>query len=257
MSSARRISSVDDLEAERAGRCLNLAHLQHGVGIADIGHDRQPAKTGDNLAQEFEPLAGKIGLLDRQAGDVAARSRQTRDEAGADRVARRREHDRDDRCRLLCREDCGGSSRDNDIDLEPDELGRDLGEALGASLRPAILDRDGATLDPAEFAQPLHKSGDPWRHAIAGVPEPRNPMVGSFAGLLRARRERPRGRRAAEQRDELAALSFDHLVGAGEQCPARSRPSILAVLRLMTSSNLVACTTGRSAALAPLRMRPA
>ena len=36
-------------------------------------------------------------------------------------------------------------------------------------------------------------------------------------GLLRARRERPRRRRAAEQRDELAPLSFDHLVGAGEQ----------------------------------------
>ena len=37
----------DDLEAERAGRRLNLAHLQHGVGIADIGQDRQPAETGD------------------------------------------------------------------------------------------------------------------------------------------------------------------------------------------------------------------
>ena len=35
--------------------------------------------------------------------------------------------------------------------------------------------------------------------------------------LLRARRERPRRRRAAEQRDELAPPSFDHLVGAGEQ----------------------------------------
>ena len=34
--------------------------------------------------------------------------------------------------------------------------------------------------------------------------------------LLRARRKRPRCRRAAEQRDELAA-SFDHLVGAGKQ----------------------------------------
>ena len=32
-------------------------------------------------------------------------------------------------------------------------------------------------------------------------------------GLLRARRKRPRRRRAAEQRDELAPLSFDHLVG--------------------------------------------
>src|SRR6267378_5119289 len=34
------------------------------------------------------------------------------------------------------------------------------------------------------------------------------------------------------------------------------RPSALAVLRLMTSSNRVDCATGRSAGLAPLRMRP-
>jgi hypothetical protein len=34
------------------------------------------------------------------------------------------------------------------------------------------------------------------------------------------------------------------------------RPSILAVEALMTSSNLVDCATGRSAGLAPLRMRP-
>src|SRR5262245_18133926 len=35
------------------------------------------------------------------------------------------------------------------------------------------------------------------------------------------------------------------------------RPSSLAVARLMTSSNFDACITGRSAGLAPLRMRPA
>ena len=35
----------DDVEAERAGRRLRLIHLQHGAGIADIGHDRQPAQT--------------------------------------------------------------------------------------------------------------------------------------------------------------------------------------------------------------------
>ena len=34
------------------------------------------------------------------------------------------------------------------------------------------------------------------------------------------------------------------------------RPSILAVSTLMTSSNLLACTTGKSAGFAPLRMRP-
>jgi hypothetical protein len=30
-------------------------------------------KTGNNLAQEFEPLASKIGRLQRQAGDVATK----------------------------------------------------------------------------------------------------------------------------------------------------------------------------------------
>src|SRR5262249_57558666 len=35
-----------------------------------------------------------------------------------------------------------------------------------------------------------------------------------------------------------------------------SRPSALAVLRLITSSNLVDCWIGRSAGLSPLRIRP-
>jgi hypothetical protein len=47
---------------------------------------------------------------------------------------------------------------ENDIDLQPDELGRELGEAFAASLRPTILDRDGAAFYPAEFAQSLDKS---------------------------------------------------------------------------------------------------
>ena len=36
-----------------------------------------------------------------------------------------------------------------------------------------------------------------------------------------------------------------------------SMPSAFAVFRLITNSNLVDCTTGRSAGLAPLRIRPA
>src|SRR5262245_4680366 len=48
----------------------------------------------------------------------------------------------------------------NTCEVEPDELGRDFGEALAASLRPAILDRYGAALDPAKLAQPLDESGN-------------------------------------------------------------------------------------------------
>src|SRR5215831_12314372 len=55
----------DHRKAERAGRCLNLTHIQQGDRIASIGQNRKPAKSRDNLAQKFESFASKIGLLER------------------------------------------------------------------------------------------------------------------------------------------------------------------------------------------------
>src|SRR5262249_46218942 len=78
--------------------------------------------------------------------------------------------------------------------------------------------------------------------------------------LLRARRERPKQRRrrrhAAEERDELAPLHS--ITSSAEACRVRGtvRPSVFAVLRLMTSLNLVGCCTGSAAGFAPLRIRP-
>ena len=57
--------------------------------------------------------------------------------------------------------------------------------------------------------------------------------------LLRARRERPRRRRAAEQRDELAPFHSITSSARASSVGGTVRPSALAVLRLITSSNLV------------------
>jgi hypothetical protein len=85
---------------------------------------------------------------------------------------------------------CSGCIRDNDIDVKPDELGRDLDEALAAPLRRPILDRDGATLDPADFAQPLQQGSDPLaldrRSGWTQVSDGRH-----FRRLLRTRSDRP------------------------------------------------------------------
>ena len=146
--------------------------------------------------------------------------------------------------------------RDNDIDLEPDEFRCDLGISLAASFRPPILDRDVAALDPAEFAQSLHESGNPLALGRKRVAAPKNPMVGSFAGCCAPRRDRPR-RRAAEQRDELAPRN--HSITSSARASSGSgmtRPRALAVLRLTISSTLVVCWTGRSAGFSPLRTRP-
>src|SRR5262249_59296764 len=85
---------------------------------------------------------------------------QAGDEAGANRITHCRRDYWDYRGRLLC---CDGGWRspcDNGVDLELDEFGCDLCETLIAPLRPANLDRDGAVLDPAEFAQSAHKSSN-------------------------------------------------------------------------------------------------
>src|SRR5436190_19254127 len=65
--------------------------------------------------------------------------------------------------------------------------------------------------------------------------------------LLRARGERPYGRRATEQRYELAALhhSITSSASASNLSGALSYRAF-AVLRLITSSNFVGACTGRS-----------
>src|SRR5262245_14104999 len=85
-----------------------------------------------------------------------------------------------------------------------------------------------------------HKNTDP-PHAIT---------------LLRPRRGGPR--RAAEQRHELAASQArDHSITSSARASSvggTSRPSAVAVIRLMTRSYLVGCSTGRSVGLAPRKI---
>src|SRR5262249_15282258 len=72
--------------------------------------------------------------------------------------------------------------------------------------------------------------------------------------LLRACRERPCGRRAAEKRNELAPRHSITPSAATSSLSGTLRPSTLAVVRLMTRSNLVGCSTGMSAGFAPRRI---
>ena len=119
------------------------------------------------------------------------------DQAGANRITRNRKHDWDDRCRLLCCDDIWGCCGGDDINFESDQFGCDLRGALAASLRPAVLDRDGAALDPTELMQSLHERGDPFAggrtRALTHEPDGLQ-----FPRLLRPRRKRPCHRRAAE-----------------------------------------------------------
>src|SRR5262245_48483148 len=70
------------------------------------------------------------------------------------------------------------------------------------ALRPTVFDRHVPPLDIASVAQAMAERGGELR-VRAGRPTIEEPDH-RHRRLLRARRERPRGHRAAEQRDELA-----------------------------------------------------
>src|SRR5215472_1336249 len=105
-----------------------------------------------------------------------------------------------------------------------------------------------APFDITEVVHPAQEFLAEWivvRGSRPDVPDTRH-----LARLLPPRRERPRNR-AAEQRDEGAALhSITSSARASSVC-GTVRPSAFAVLRLMTSSYLVGACTGRSAGFSP------
>src|SRR5215469_10155080 len=156
--------------------------------------------------------------------------------------------------RLLGGKSAWRARRHDDIRLDANQLGRQICEAIVVPLRPSILDGDVLALDVAEFTELLTECVEDlalqgWRGG-AEVTDPR-----SHSRLLRARRERPRGCRPAEQCDELAALHSITSSAVASSVVGIVRPSAFAVLRLMASSNLLGSWIGSSPGLLPLRMR--
>src|SRR5262249_34924034 len=115
---------------------------------------------------------------------------------------------------------------------------------IGITSRPAIVGAEVTAVGPAQSLQSLAERGQvPTTFRIIRTPHQHRDLPHPLA-LLRARRERPRRRSAAEQRDELAPPYLrGHSMTSSASASSLSgiwRPSALAVLRLMISSNLVA-----------------
>src|SRR5262249_46669608 len=138
--------------------------------------------------------------------------------------------------------------------LTAHQIGCEVGQSVGLVLRPAILDRHILALDVAGFTKALAECGQ-----ISCTIDRRRAAEDPDAGhrrLLRARCERPRRGRAADERDELPPLHSITSSARASSVGGTSRPSSLAVWMLVMNSNLAAWITGISAGFSPLRMRP-
>src|SRR6516225_8482317 len=166
-------------------------------------------------------------------------------------VARNRKDSTPRRAGRLLR--CGISIRLTSV-VGQESVSANLG---GIDRGPAGLNPHVLPDAPARLLQPLQErpeAGLPYRIVCGCGHE--HPDAPHAIGLLRPRRERPRCYRAAEQRDELAPRHSITSSAMESTSPGMVRPSALAVLRLITNANLVACITGRSPGLAPLSTRP-
>src|SRR5262249_11805469 len=123
---------------------------------------------------------------------------------------------------------------------------------------PALVELDVHAFRPSQSLQLLLQRLDAGLHLrIARAVGHQHADTPHSLGLLPARRERPSGSGAAEQRDELAASHHSMTSSASvSKLSEIVRRSALVVFRLMTKRNLVACWTGRSVGFAPLRIRP-
>src|SRR5262249_12128892 len=103
------------------------------------------------------------------------------------------------------------------------------------------------TISPTQVRKHLRKRrGVSLRHGIAFVPRHEHADAPHAVALLPARRERP-SHRAAEEGDEVAAPNHSITSSAmASSVGGMVRPIVLAVSKLITNSNLVGCTTGKS-----------
>ena len=132
-------------------------------------------------------------------------------------------------------------------------LGSARAGLVGLIVGEAILDRDAMPLDQPRVFQSL-----PERDLPVGVVT--RPPGGEIADhrhrrLLRTRRERPRNRRAAEKRVELAPPHSITSSARSGSADVIVNPIFFAVFMLITNSNLVGVCTGSSPGFSPLRMR--
>src|SRR5262249_52735782 len=189
---------------ERWGRGLDRAELTRPGRYGRILKERRSLYAGCDLLKQLQPFRGDAVVTQHKTSSVAARPSEGFHETGADWFGDLHENDRHGAGRLQQRPRGCTATRQDDVGGEGNQFRRVFANALGVAHAPADVDANVATVGPAQLRQRLcDRQHAPLRyqivrretHEYADAPHPL---------LLRARRERPRCRRAAEQRYELA-----------------------------------------------------
>src|SRR6516165_124787 len=210
-------------------RCvLRLSRVQLCIWIGRIHEQTYDRGVGYRFAHHLQSDCPRGRAEEAHAGHIAIWSAEASDEPELDRIAADAKDNRDRRGRRLHHHRRNVVARVDHGHWLADEIGGQRHQAVILVFSVLVFDRDVAALDKAHAAKALAKPSLHLRggrtRAAAQIPDHRHWLP------LRARRDRPRRRRAAEQRDELAT---PHSITSSAMASKRSgmvRPNALAVL---------------------------
>jgi hypothetical protein len=144
------------LYSQRPGRNLHVSYRGSEGRSGRVREDRHAAELGDKFREQPQLLAIYF-LADAvgRPGDVATRAREARDEPLPDRIVGANHDDGNRRRGVLGCHRGRGRRRYDDVHLEANQLGSEVGQPVQPPLRKSIVDDDVLPFDPPELAQPL------------------------------------------------------------------------------------------------------
>ena len=174
------------------------------AGLSGLIRTAARVRPGVTQLHELEALRVELSPEERRARDVPARARVARDDAALDGIADDGHHDGDGRRRLLRREGRGSPLRDDDVDLQADQLGGEGGQPLVLAVGPPVLDREVL----ARHVSVVPRGPGRTRPRAGRIPTPRH-RPGSRCGRSGPPAERRRGPGCQGGPDQVPGAAYD------------------------------------------------
>jgi hypothetical protein len=163
-------------DLERVGPLFRLSKERCHGRIVRIDEHRRVCEAWDDLLKELDALRVQLAPKERRSGNIRVGPAVAGHEAALHRIADDRHHDRDGRRRLLRRKGGWGSLRDDDVDLQPDQLGGEGRQAVVVAVGPPVFDGDVLPHQVPVFLKALderiHEGRVPRRRGAAQEADP-------------------------------------------------------------------------------------
>src|SRR6476469_4071413 len=198
-----------DGHAEQSPCSLQLFPLRRGFWIIDVIQDPDPTCAGHDLAYKLQLFARQASHIGRYSSDISTRPSFAGDQPQMNRIRQCRRHNRNRRSGTFCCDSLTSGGCQDDVGFELDQLLCKRWQPLRVTISVTVNHIETAALDVTQLSHPLQEGIDKAQRGRTRAPaQPGNKW--KPVRDLRSRRERPRGRRAADERDELPSSHVGH-----------------------------------------------